>query len=125
MSHHLDVCVCDPNYARASRCSGTVARCQPAANFMRDALAAEAAEKAATCKRCGKTGHGGRKCKAPFAKSWPGRTAMKILLRFPDGMTLDMSAALTQDQFDRIHAVCLETWRGTAPSETATAAVPS
>lgn len=72
------------------------------------------------CPRCSGD-HAGRGCKAPFVKSWPGRPAMKILLRFPDGMTLDMISALTQDQFERVNAVCLEAWKG----EPEAPAVPS
>jgi hypothetical protein len=70
------------------------------------------------CKRCGKDAHGKeRGCKAPFSKSWVSQPAMKILLRFPDGMTMDMTAPLTLDQFTRIEAVCREAWGIPAKSE--------
>ncbi len=81
-------------------------------------------DETATCKRCGKMGHGkGRKCKAPFAKSWLGQTAMKVTLRGVD-MTLEMTCALTQDQHDRIYAVCLEAWKGPVSSTDVPDVVP-
>ena len=79
----------------------------------------------APCKRCGSTTHVGPRCKAPFAKSWIDQPAMKILLRFPDGMTMDMTAALTLDQFTRIEAVCREAWGTGAKAESESPAVPS
>lgn len=52
---------------------------------------------------------------------------MKTLLRFPDGMTMAMTSALTLDQFTRIEAVCREAWglpvKGAAEPESP--AVPS
>jgi hypothetical protein len=71
------------------------------------------------CKRCEKPGHNGRRCKAPFSKSWPNRPAMKMLLRCPDGMTIDLTMVLTQEQYERAYQLSLDVWKGTArPADT-------
>lgn len=55
------------------------------------------------CKVCDKLGHTGRECKATFRKKWPGRPALKMLLRSADGNTVETEFDLDDVLYEQAH----------------------
>ena len=71
----------------------------------------------AICAVCEKPGHSGRECKAPFRKRWPGKPALKMLLRAPSGSTFEITCEITAEQFVELSAVQLNVIRGIGGSK--------
>jgi hypothetical protein len=57
------------------------------------------------CVCCGKTGHAGRKCPAPFKKRWPGKPAIKLLVRTEQGNEIEMISPLSPATYDQAMAL--------------------
>lgn len=58
-----------------------------------------------TCKRCDKPGHEARYCKAKWWTSWPGKPAMMLGIKTPDGCRMELTIVLSEATYQQALAL--------------------
>ena len=69
------------------------------------------------CQCCEKRGHRAEKCKAPFSKRWPGKHAIKLTLRNPDGVGVEYVAGMSEEDYRRGHEFLRSLFKSSAERE--------